>query len=69
VLLDNVANGWTYNAITLGDVATKDLAATSAVSESENKREKEREIDRERERALTEWSSPLCIIFGEEECV
>jgi hypothetical protein len=29
VLLDNVGNGWTYNAITWSDVATRDLTATA----------------------------------------
>jgi hypothetical protein len=29
MLLDNVGNGWTYNAITWSDVATRDLAAST----------------------------------------
>jgi hypothetical protein len=32
VLLDNVAQGWTYNHVTWSDVATKDLASTTMVS-------------------------------------
>ena len=32
VLLDNVAQGWSYNTITWSDVATRDLASTNMVS-------------------------------------
>jgi hypothetical protein len=31
VLLDNVANGWTYNTITWADVVGRDLAAAGTV--------------------------------------